>query len=304
MYLSMGRELQQQLARLDGAADAASRQKAAAILGGFEKFLDGLAKRDPRVASQIWVATTYLTLGSGTGTGAVVPTTQAERYLDRAAEVYGRLLEAADDPDVARFEPSIRLKLAAIHRDRGRWDDAQAQIDRMLSAAARQNSLDTQVQAAEILQAKAQALAATDAAAAEAAFREAASGRAGGPVVIWGWGSIAAKVGRQAFAGHDEKAIRARELFFTARLNQATCLLGRARLPGTAAEQSNDLLAKAATAVTVTRKMYPDLGGPALAARFETLLKEIQKQQGATNPRGFAELDEQAAAAPAGAVEN
>lgn len=302
MYLSMGRELQQQLERLAGAADPAARAKAAATLGGFEKFLDGVEKRDAKVSSRIWVATTYLTLGSGTGTGAVVSKPQADRYLDRAAEVYEKLLEAGDDPDVARFEPSIRLKLAAIHRDRGRWDEARKQVDWILSDAARQNSLDAQVEAAGILQAEAEALAATDAAAAETAFQEAASGRAGGP--IWGWGGIAAKVGRQAFAGHDAKAIRARELFFTARLNQATCLVARARLPGVAAGQATDLLAKAATAVTVTRKLYPDLGGPAPAARFEALLKEIQRQQGATNPRGFAELDEQAQTTPAGAVAN
>jgi hypothetical protein len=36
-----------------------------------------------------------------------------------------------------------------------------------------------------------------------------------------------------------------------------------------------------------------------LAARYEKVLKDIQKKQGTVNPRGFAELDEQAAAAAA-----
>ena len=122
--------------------------------------------------------------------------------------------------------------------------------------------------------------------------------------MIWGWGGIATRVGRQAFAGDDAKARRARDLFFHARLNQAGCLLARARLSNSTPEQAADLLGKAATAVTVTRKMYPDLGGTALAARFETVLKEIQKLQGATDPRGFAELDEPPATKPAGAVAN
>lgn len=300
LYLEMGRDLQEQLARL--AADPTARDRATVILGGFEKFLDGLARRDPRVASQIWVATTYLALGSGTGSTAVVPASQRERYLDRAAEVYGSLLDRPDDADIVRFEPSIRLKLAAIHRTRGAWDASQEQMDRLLADPKRQQSLEVQVQAADILQATAAARASTDPEAAAAAYRDAAAGRTAGPVVLWGWSGIAARVGRQSLAGGDAKAARAREVFFTARLNQASCLLARARLPGPSAEQVADLLGKAETAVTVTRKMYPDLGGPALAGRFESLLKDIQRQRGSAQPRGFAELDEPAAGPAASGV--
>ncbi|MFM9058823.1 MAG: hypothetical protein ACKOSQ_06860 [Planctomycetaceae bacterium] len=299
MYFAMGRELQEQLERLGaaGGADADARQKAASILGGFEKFLDGLAKRDPKVSSQIWVATTYLTLGSGQGTGAVVPKAKAEQYLDRSAEVYKKLLEKKDDADVARFEPSIRLKMASIYRERGRWDDAEEQIAWILSDPKRHNSLETQVQAAEILQAAGQALAATDAAAAETKLREAAAGRKSDTLDIWGWRSLVGKVGRQAFAGNDDKALKARELFFSAQLNQARCLLARSQLAGKAPAQSQELLAKAENAVAMTRKMYPEMGGPAMQSRFESLLKEVQKQRGSASPRGFAELDEKAAAA-------
>jgi hypothetical protein len=45
--------------------------------------------------------------------------------------------------------------------------------------------------------------------------------------------------------------------------------------------------------------MYPDRGGEASRARFEKLLKDIQKAGGSASPRGFAELDERQAAAPA-----
>jgi hypothetical protein len=299
MYLSMGQQLQQQLERLGSENAADARDKAVAILGGFEKFLDGLAKRDQKVNSQIWVATTYLTLGSGKGTGAVVPKSKAAQYLDRAADVYAKLLARKDDAQVAQFEPSIRLKMASIYRERGKWAEAQEQIDWILSDAKRQNSLDAQVQAAEILQATAESLVATDAAAAEAKFREATTGRPEGPAVVWGWGGIASKVGRQAFAGEDEKSLKARELFLTARLNHAACLLARSQLPGKAADDSKALLSKAKEAVSLTRKTAPDLGGPAMLSGYEKLLKEIQKLQGATTPRGFAELDEPAADAPA-----
>ena len=310
MYLSMGRELQAQLESLGaegkaGGADAAA--KAASILGGFEKFLDGLAKRDQKISSQIWVATTYFTLGSGKGTGSVVKQDKAEAYLDRSADVYANLLKRKDDPKVpeperqelAKFEPSIRLKMAGIFREREKWSDAQEQVDWILADAKRQNSLETQIQAAELLQAAGQQLAAKEPAEAEKRFREATAGRTQGKSVIWGWGGIANKLVRQAFAGSDDKSQKAREQFFAARYNVAACLLARAKLAGKSPQDVEEMLDKAETAVAMTRKLNADMGGDAQRGRFEKLLKDIQKQKGSPSPRGFAELDEKAAAAAA-----
>ncbi|NBW86544.1 MAG: hypothetical protein EBR23_06880, partial [Planctomycetia bacterium] len=136
MYQSMGRELRSQLERLAAGGKTVSkdvRARADKILVGFEQFLDGLAKRDSKTSSQIWVATTYLSLGSGGGTGAVVAKAKAEQYLDRAADVYKKLLERKGDPDVEKFEPSIRLKIANIYRERGKWEEALAEIDWFMS---------------------------------------------------------------------------------------------------------------------------------------------------------------------------
>lgn len=309
MYLAMGRDLQAQLESLGSGPNAGSpevRDRAAKILAGFEKFLDGVAKRDSKTSSQLWVATTYLTLGSGKGTGAVVSKSKAEQYLDRSADAYGKLLARKDDPQVdeatraelAKFEPSIRLKLASIYKERGKWDDAQQQLDWILADATRQNSLDIQVQAAELLEAAGKAAAAAgDAAKADQLLREAAAGRKSPPVVMWGWGGIANKLSRQAFGSTDERALKARDLFFDARLHVADTLLARARLGGQG-EDRTKRLDTAKSAITMTRKLYPDLGGDAFQKRFERLLKEIQKEQGVTTPGGFADLDAEAAAQP------
>jgi hypothetical protein len=294
MYLSMGRDLQAQLEQLGAggkSADPQVRAKAEKILGGFEKFLDRVASRDSKISSQIWVATTFLTLGSGQGTGAIVPKAKADRYLQRSADVYGKLLEKSSDPEVARFEPSIRLRMANIHRELRQWDEAQKQVDWILADPKRQNSLDTQIQAAELLQAAAAAAAeAGDSEKANALFREAAGGRRGDPVTIWGWGNIANKLARQGLSGSDEKARQASDAFFNARLQVVECLLARARLPGKQADKKARL-ETAATAIAMTRKLYPDLGGPALEAKFQKLLKDVQRELG-EDPRGFAALDE------------
>jgi hypothetical protein len=296
LYLSMGRDLQGQLEAL--AAEAAQpgvRERAAKVLAGFESFLEKLAARDERIASQMWVATTYMSLGSGKGTGAVVPKDKAQGYLDRAATVYGALLKKGGD-EIAKYEPSIRLRMAGIFRERGKFEEAQEQIEWILADAKRQNSLDTQVQAAELLQVAGAQSATADPAKADGLLREAVMGRKAGGSVIWGWGGIANKLSRQVGGGG-----KADELFYEARMNIAKCMLDRAQLPGKPADKKAELLTSAKKAVAVTRKLYPALGGESTEKRFEKLLKDIQKAEGMP-PRGFEEIDAQEAAAKAGAA--
>jgi hypothetical protein len=73
-------------------------------------------------------------------------------------------------------------------------------------------------------------------------------------------------------------------------------MLDRALLAGKPADKKTELLTSAKKAISVTRKLYPSLGGDSTEKRFEKLLKDIQKAQGLPQ-RGFEELDEQEAAA-------
>jgi hypothetical protein len=289
MYLTMGRDLQAQLDALGAGGKAGSPEalaQATAILGGFEKFLDGVANRDQKTSSQMWVATTYLSLGSGAGTGSVVPKAKAEGYLAKAAETYQKLLKKGGD-EIAKFEPAIRLKVASVYRELGKWDDAQEQIDWLLSDAKRQNSLETQIQAAELLQTAGEKSA--DKEKAEQYLKQAIVGRKSGASVVWGWGGIANKLARQAFASSDEKALDARAKFFTARLNVATCRLARAKA---ATQDREKLLEMAYNDIAITYKLYPEMGGKGMEKQFDKLLKEIEKNRGNPAPKGLAGLKE------------
>ncbi|NDC54236.1 MAG: hypothetical protein EBZ74_08045 [Planctomycetia bacterium] len=297
MYRRMGQDLQAQLDELGAEAKAGSPEaltRAATILGGFEKFLDGVAKRDAKVSSQMWVATTYLALGSGAGTGSAVPRAKADGYLEKAAEAYRRLLDKGGE-EIAKFEPSIRLKIASVYRELGKWDEALEQIEKVFSDPRRQNSLDGQIQAAELLQAAGEKSA--DKGKAEQYLKEAIVGRKQGASVIWGWGGIANKLARQAFAGSDEKSLEARNRFFAARLNVAKCRLKRAEV---AAQDREKLLEMAYNDVAVTYKLYPEMGGKGMEKQFDRLLKEIEKGRGNPAPKGLAGLREaqQAAGTP------
>jgi hypothetical protein len=303
MYRSLGTSLEERLEQLAGAGDSEAATKAGPLLAGFESFLEGVAQRDPKAAAQLWVATTYQSLGSGTN--AAVPRAKAGQYLDRAATAYGRLLARmgqeglpeAEAAELRRCEPAVRLKIASLSRERGKWDAAREQIDALLADPQRQNWLEAQIEAAELLVAAGRAAKnAGDAATADSMLREAAAGRKTG-IVIWGWGGIANKVSRQAFAGTDAKALQARELFFQARLKVAESLLLRAELTSDASEKTR-LLETAETSISMTRKLYPDLGGTAMQQRFEKLLKSVQTALG-KNPAGFAAFAPPAAATTA-----
>jgi hypothetical protein len=292
MYQSMGRDLQSQLNNLatgPAAGSPEAKARAATILTGFEKFLEGVAK-DPKIAAQMWVASTYLSLGSGEGTASVVPKTKSEGYLDRAAAIFEGMLAKGGD-EIGKFEPSIRLRLANVYRERGKWEDAQKQFDWILSDPRRQNTLEFQVQAAEMLQA-----AAADSAdkAQKAAFLgQAISGykRPGKPkeAWAWGWAVISNRLETQAFAGAGKEALEARDRFYQARLNVVKCRLDRAEaLP----QDREKELQKAYDYVSFTFKTHPDLGGPATLKQFDKLLKEIERRQNKPAQKGIDGLKE------------
>jgi hypothetical protein len=298
MYQAMGRDLQAQLMSLASGPNAGTPQaqaRAASILTGFEKFLEGVAK-DQKLSSQMWAATTYLNLGSGEGTGSAVPKAKADGYLDRAAAIYEGLLSKGGN-EIAKFEPSIRLKMANVYREREKWDEAQKHIDWILSDKKRQNTLDFQIQAAELLQQA--GFKTTDKAKQADFFGKAISGYKrrgdGGEIWGWGWAVISNRLEQQAFAGSDEKAMEARRKFFQARLNAVKCRMEKAdSLP----QDRDKELQKAFDYIDITFKMHPELGGPDTKKAFDKLLKEIEKRQNKP-PRGVDGL-RQAAEAAAG----
>ncbi|MBM4010053.1 MAG: hypothetical protein FJ286_01545 [Planctomycetes bacterium] len=308
-YLAIGRDLQAQLDALTSGPQANSpeaQRQAARLVEGFETLLEGLRTRDGQLASQFFVADTYLALGTSKPLGTSVSKATADEFLARAADVFTTLLARQNETgtpaesraEIVRLEPTIRRRLATIRKQQGRWDEAQAEIDWILSDPQRRNSLDVQREAAEVLTAAGLAVAAEDPAKADGLLREAAAGRSSAAAPIWGWAGIATKLARQAFAADDAPALKAREMFFDARIRVAQTLLERARLPGQADRAQR--LEAATSAIVMTRKLYPDLGGPTTSRRFEAVLEDIQREQGAT-PDGFKQLDRQTGSAPAAA---
>lgn len=285
-YLRLGRELQAQLEQVaatavDGRLDAESRRRGAAILAGFERFLDAVGSQDSGMQSKLWVASTYLELGSSSlrddgpqGIGVVVPKAKADTYLARAASTYESLL-TSDDEQAKRFEPSVRFKLAELYRVIGQFDDALKNIGWILGDPARVNWIDGQFEAARILQQAGEA--SEEAAEANALLTEAIVGRTEGAAKLWGWGGLANRLSRKAIVPDDadDAARKSAEQFFQARLELARC---RKTIAEKVPAGRNETLAKAERDITVTYRLYPELGGERMKAEFDALLKQIQKE--------------------------
>jgi len=287
-YLRLSQELQKQLKQIastavDGRLDAESRRRGTALLEGFERFLDALASRGKDVPTQLWVATTYLELGSAglgddavAGVGTIVPKTKADDYLARAAASYEALLEESRE-ETERYEPSIRFKLAEVYRAIGKFDSALENMAWILGDETRVNWIDGQFEAARILQQAGEM--ADDASTANRLLTEAIVGRSDGPARFWGWGGLAQRLSRKAVvpSDGDEAARTAANQFFQARLELARC---RKAIAEKTPAARDDLLAKAERDIAVTYRLYPELGGREMRTAFDSLLKQIQKERG------------------------
>ena len=95
---------------------------------------------------------------------------------------------------------------------------------------------------------------------------------------IWGWAQIANRLERQGISATDDRTTASRSGFFEARLQLVECLVGRARLPGVAADTKQKRLSTAETVISMTSKLHPDLGGEIFARRFERLRQDLEQE--------------------------
>jgi hypothetical protein len=90
-------------------------------------------------------------------------------------------------------------------------------------------------------------------------------------------GFLANRLSRKAIVPDDadDAARKSAEQFFQARLELARC---RKTIAEKVPAGRNETLAKAERDITVTYRLYPELGGERMKAEFDALLKQIQKE--------------------------
>ncbi|MEP3482522.1 MAG: tetratricopeptide repeat protein [Fuerstiella sp.] len=184
IYTELGRELQQELARLKESGKTKRLQE---VRTSFEQFLSKVyEKRDKTdYNSLLWIGETYFSLGQAVGSDDQAA---ADAYLTKAGQAYSEILDnnLADDGTAV----AVRLRLARCQRALREYESALDLTKTILTERIMQ--LDVQFEAAHIL-----ADWGSDPAAGEAdRIKEALGGIKGpdGQKLVWGWQTLATRL--------------------------------------------------------------------------------------------------------------
>ncbi len=265
IYISLGKDLEQQLEMLRNENKRAEQKK---VSEGFELFLSRILKRPGNTFSSLnWIAETFYGLGSGLDPGGQKLPADAEGYYKRAAEGYLSILRALKkDPSFgpADAELTVNIRLARCFRRLQSYENALKLLLTVLEQ--KPMMIDAQVEAAYTYQARG--------AEKPAYYRIAMLGSKQYPQ-FWGWGKVANRVARSP---------KHTDVFHEARYNLAICRMEFAMtLKG---DERKNQLDRAKDDILIIGRLYPDMGGDAWQAKYNELFKRIQKVLG-ESPTGL-----------------
>lgn len=276
IYISLGKDLEQQLEMLRAENKRAEQRK---VSEGFELFLTRILKRPGNTFSSLnWIAETFYGLGAGLDPGGQKLPADAEGYYKRAAAGYLSILrelqkDAAYGPTEAEF--SIKIRLARCLRRLQRYDDALKLLLAVLEE--KPMMIDAQVEAAYTYQARG---------AQKPAYYQLAMFGSRKYQQFWGWGRIANRV---------SSSPRHAGVFHEARHNLALCRmeLGQSQ----SGPERKETLQRAKDDILIIQRLYPEMGGETWRGKYNDLFKRIQKLLG-ESPSGLPDLEKSSVAAP------
>ncbi len=272
VYVGLARQLQESLRRLrqDNKLEEADR-----LMRGFELFLTQIKSRKEgnTFTSLNWVGETFYNLACSLEGGSPGEKAKSQEYYKNAADTYvGILRRIRESPDFAPANAAtgIQLRLASCLSGLRKFEEAV----KILLALLRQKEtrIDVQVEAARTYQAWA------DAEGRAAFYTLAIVGghEEKGRKLMWGWQGVARRV--QPYPQYQS-------LFHEAWYNIALCRLNQAQRE--TEPKRSELLRQAELDIFRVYQLYPDLGGEATYARYDALLRRIQRLRGVRDAQGL-----------------
>ncbi|MEX0818225.1 MAG: hypothetical protein WD070_01490 [Pirellulaceae bacterium] len=263
VYVNLAQDLEKQL-------ESATPEVKRALSQGFETFLNQLSAGASELSVLNWVAESFSKLGKGLDDGQTL-NEDAKKYYQSSLDAFQNILDKVElDP---AMKVQVQLRIASVQGEMRDFEKAVDTFKDVLKANA--NALNVQVEAAKLIELWAKQ------SGQEGKYQDAIVGirDAGDPKpVIWGWGGIAQKT-----AGNP----KFKDTFYEARLHLAQCRYDYAM--ATSGGEKAELLRKAKQDISITNRLYPDLGGEQLKPKYDNLLKKIQNALG-EQPAGLAGL--------------
>ncbi|WP_419189320.1 tetratricopeptide repeat protein [Stieleria marina] len=241
----------------------------------FKVFLQRMVETTNDEATLNWAGQTLIVMGKeAMPPGAFKATGQAAELIQSAADIFKKQMGN---------DLSKRYQYASALRLLGQYKSALSELEAILKQ--NQMMLDAQIEAA--LAYEYWAGEQKNAGLSSRVYNAALSGGrpgANGKNVIWGWGLISKQTnGRKEF----------RDKFFQARYHVGLCRY----LEGKKANKKATM-SQAIKDITQIEALYPDMGGAEQRAKFDALLKEVQKAVG-EKPTGLKPFKPAAAKAAA-----
>ncbi len=255
VYVSLARKIESSL-------ESAPEDVKKSLSKGFDTFLQQVRSEANDSTVLSWIGETFLGLGKGFDTNPNRLTPEASSYYNEALKTFDLILaKGQKDPSwlPAADKPRVQLKAAEIKR---RKRDYQGALDDFAAILRVQNTLlNVQIQAAYTYQEWGR----ED----PKHYLDALVGGYGGKGkknVIWGWRRLATTASRYP---------KYQNQFHESRYNSSVARLAYAKTT-----KKKDDFERAKKYITLTNKLFPDMGGDVWRAKYDALLRKIQTELG------------------------
>ncbi|PHS03402.1 MAG: hypothetical protein COA78_18055 [Blastopirellula sp.] len=269
VYISLARDLKQQLENTPTASKGA-------LSKGFETFLDRVAESTDDLTVLNWVGETFYNLGMGAKSKDGTVGADAKSFFEKAAKNFGKVIaKGKDDKSInPQLLTQAKMRVAMVQRALGNYDKAIAAFTEVLT----ENSMMINVQMEAAQTYHEWGLSSKE----PKKFFLAMMGSGRDPKTkknaVWGWGQIQATLARYAIVQNGKPSPYS-AVFFESRYRLAFSRFEYAKASTVAATKKKNL-ASAKRDISNTASLYPDLGGEASRAKFEGLIRKIQKELG------------------------
>ena len=251
IYVTLAKTMEANIAE----AAPKSRKQMSAV---FESFLAALSADASDPGTLNWVAETFASMGGGFDDGGSVLDANATQYYQKSIEAFQNLLGQINLQPALRTQ--VRARMAAVKAKNRDYQGAMSDLQQLLRDNP--SAVNLQVEAAKVLQ----SWGSVDSSKYLEAIKGLQSSEKGG---VWGWGKIA-----NATMPH----LQFRDIFYEARYEIAACQHALAMTLG-GVERTKQLAAAEKT-LTMTEKLYPDLGGELWSSKYGELHEKILQAGG------------------------
>ncbi|MBL99993.1 MAG: hypothetical protein CMM06_09915 [Rhodopirellula sp.] len=265
IYFTLARDLEEQL----NAAETAEKKNV--LAAGFETFLDEVGTAGTDFSIRYWAASTMQGLGTSfESNGTLTP--KATAYFNKSVQLFQSVAEQGKN-DIAwvnedqttgkAYLAQIRMNMAQVMKKLGQYEEANRELALILLDTP--SNVSVQIEAAKTYNEL--GTQAGD----EQQFKYAIAGSR--PMedgnLVWGWRKLGQMTqGKEQFTNE----------YYESRIGIALARLGLGQLKQ--GDERKKLIGYAELEILNTYKIHPELGGTEFTARFDSLLRAIQKELG------------------------